>query len=418
MPISTRSRLKVVSLCSVAIAAAFLAACSTSNDRSMTRPTKRSKEYFSEAAYGVKASPRVSNLRSRLPRGGGRDQLGRPYKVAGKWYYPREDKRYKKVGGASWYGDAFHGRLTANGEVYDMTHLTAAHPTMPLPSYARVTNMVNGSSVIVRVNDRGPYARGRIIDLSKRAAEMLDYAHAGVAKVKVEYVGRAPLDGKDESYLMASYRPGRDIGGNDGLPTGVMVAMNGTSPTRTARSAVPGAINNVFASDEQPVALASAPAGLAPVDTAAYSTASGSAELPAFGPIFPDRPDNGMWPTEPQQVAGLMSYADQRVAAAASPFEAVDRGGLTDEQVAEWKRQNPVAGSAEYVAAGTFAERAEADRIAASLDGIGRISIEKSEDATGIWYSVAIHSDGRHSLDDILQAAWDNGAGDALVVHD
>ena len=79
---------------------------------------------------------------------------------------------------------------------------------------------------------------------------------------------------------------------------------------------------------------------------------------------------------------------------------------------------NPVAGSAEYVAAGTFAERAEADRIAASLDGIGRISIEKSEDATGIWYSVAIHSDGRHSLDDILQAAWDNGAGDALVVHD
>ena len=121
----------------------------------MTRKT-RSKEYFSEAKYGVKASPRVSNLRTRLPRGGGRDQVGKPYKVAGKWYYPKEDRQYRKVGGASWYGDAFHGRLTANGEVYDMTHLTAAHPTMPLPSYARVTNLKNGSSVIVRVNDRGP----------------------------------------------------------------------------------------------------------------------------------------------------------------------------------------------------------------------------------------------------------------------
>ena len=91
-----------------------------------------------------------------------------------------------------------------------MTHLTAAHPTMPLPSYARVTNLKNGSSVIVRVNDRGPYAHGRIIDLSKRAAEMLDYAHTGIAKVKVEYVGRAPLDGHDDSYLMASYRPGKE----------------------------------------------------------------------------------------------------------------------------------------------------------------------------------------------------------------
>lgn len=418
MPIPTRSRLKIVSVSTVAIAAVFLAACS-STDRSMTRPTnQRSKEYFSEAAYGVKASPRVSNLRSRLPRGGGRDQLGKPYKVAGKWYYPREDKRYRKVGGASWYGDAFHGRLTANGEIYDMTHLTAAHPTMPLPSYARVTNLKNGSSIIVRVNDRGPYAQGRIIDLSKRAAEMLDYAHTGVAKVKVEYVGRAPLDGRDESYLMASYRPGRDMGGNDGLPTGVMVAMNGSSPVRSAPSAVADAINDVFAPDEQPVAVASAAGGLPAVETVAFGPSSGSAALPDFGPVFPDRPENGTWTGEPQQVAGLMSYADQRIAAAASPFEALDRGGLNDQQIAEWRRQNPAADGAEYVAAGTFDRRSEADRIAASLDGIGRISIEKSEDATGTWYSVAIRSDGRHSLDEILQAAWDNGAGDALVVHD
>src|SRR5690606_10490958 len=101
-----------------------------------------SKEYFAESEYGVKASPRVvSNLRSRMPRGGGRDVVGKPYKVKGKWYRPRVDPDYQAVGAASWYGDAFHGRLTANGEVYDMHRLTAAHPTMPLPSYARVTNL-------------------------------------------------------------------------------------------------------------------------------------------------------------------------------------------------------------------------------------------------------------------------------------
>ena len=177
----------------LAIAAVFLAACGAPQSKGMVNTKdKRSKEYFAESEYGVKASPRVTTKRSNLQRGGGRDQVGRPYKVKGKWYYPKEQPGYKKTGKASWYGDAFHGRLTANGEIYDMTHLTAAHPTMPLPSYARVTNLKNGSSVMVRVNDRGPYAHGRVIDLSKRAAEMLDYTHSGIADVRVEYVSRAP----------------------------------------------------------------------------------------------------------------------------------------------------------------------------------------------------------------------------------
>jgi rare lipoprotein A len=170
--------------------------------------------------------------------------LGKPYQVRGKWYYPKEDKSYKKVG-AAWYGDAFHGRLTVNGEIYDMTHLTAAHPTMPLPSYARVTNMENGSSVIVRVNDRGPYAHGRIIDLFCKAAEMLDYAHIGIASVKVEYVGRAPLEGRDDQFLLASYRPGSGDPASDGLPTGVMIAMNGPTPNGDIPApAFPGELGN------------------------------------------------------------------------------------------------------------------------------------------------------------------------------
>lgn len=122
-------------------------------------------------------------------------------------YLSPSERAYKKVGRASWYGEAFNGRLTANGEVYDMHNLTAAHPTMPLPSYARVTNLENGSSLIVRVNDRGPFIAGRIIDLSKQAATMLDYKDDGLADVKIEYIGRAPLEGNDREFLMASYKP-------------------------------------------------------------------------------------------------------------------------------------------------------------------------------------------------------------------
>jgi rare lipoprotein A len=109
---------------------------------------------------------------------------------------------------ASWYGDDFHGRLTANGEVFDMTSLTAAHPTLPMPSYARVTNVSNGKSVIVRVNDRGPYHGNRLIDVSNKAAELLEFKGNGVAKVRVEYVGRAPLEGSDDRQLLATLRTG------------------------------------------------------------------------------------------------------------------------------------------------------------------------------------------------------------------
>ena len=216
-------RLSTGLLCGIALA---LSACTSTGPKVTTVSAKqtKSKEYFAEKDYGVKASPRVVNVAmasipgmkmKRLPRGGGRDQVGKPYKIRGKWYVPQEDPNYRASGIASWYGDAFHGRLTANGEIYDMNHLSAAHPTMPLPSYARVTNKANGSSVIVRVNDRGPYAHGRVIDLSKRAAQLLDYTGKGTANVVVEYVGRAPVDGRDDCHgrqCAAGRRGGRCAG--------------------------------------------------------------------------------------------------------------------------------------------------------------------------------------------------------------
>jgi rare lipoprotein A len=158
--------------------------------------------------YGVSSSPRVVALGDPVPKGGGTYRVGKPYTVGGQVYVPEEDTNYRAEGMASWYGNDFHGRQTANGEVFDMTSLTAAHPTLPMPSYARVTNLRNGKSLIVRVNDRGPYHGNRLIDVSNKAAELLDFKGNGVAKVRVEYVGRAPLEGSDDRQLMATLRTG------------------------------------------------------------------------------------------------------------------------------------------------------------------------------------------------------------------
>lgn len=117
---------------------------------------------------------------------GGMYKVGNPYKIKGTTYYPKEDYHYSEVGIASWYGSDFHNRRTANGEKYDMNTLTAAHRTLPLPSIVRVTNLENGRSLVLRVNDRGPYAKSRIIDISKRGAQLLGYQVQGTAKVRVE----------------------------------------------------------------------------------------------------------------------------------------------------------------------------------------------------------------------------------------
>lgn len=158
--------------------------------------------------YGVSSSPRIVALGDPVPKGGGTYRVGKPYTVAGRAYVPAEDIGYRAEGMASWYGDDFHGRLTANGEVFDMASLTAAHPTLPMPCYARVSNLSNGKSLIVRVNDRGPYHDNRLIDVSNKAAELLEFKGNGVARVRVEYVGRAPLEGSDDRQLMATLRTG------------------------------------------------------------------------------------------------------------------------------------------------------------------------------------------------------------------
>lgn len=125
-----------------------------------------------------------------LPTGsqGVERKVGNPYKVAGVWYYPKEDPYYDEVGYASWYGKDFHGKKTANGEIYNMNALTAAHKTLPLPTFVKVTNLQNNRTIILRVNDRGPFVAGRVIDISRRGAQLLGFDKQGLTRVRIQAV--------------------------------------------------------------------------------------------------------------------------------------------------------------------------------------------------------------------------------------
>ena len=159
---------------------------------------------------GPSAAPaRAAQAQNRIPPGPSASagyKIGAPYRIGALWYVPREDTGYDRTGTGSWYGADFNGRRTANGEIYDMDALSAAHPTLPLPSYVSVTNLANGRTILVRVNDRGPYVDGRIIDLSRASAQALGYAGQGTARLRVRYGGRAPLNGdttRERQYLAA-----------------------------------------------------------------------------------------------------------------------------------------------------------------------------------------------------------------------
>jgi rare lipoprotein A len=222
--------------------------------RQLSAQNAREIGAFSDARKYGRASPRVANYGDAIPSGGGRDHVGRPYRVAGRVFTPRENPNYSVVGSASWYGDAFHGRKTANGEVYNKYAYTAAHPTLPLPSYLRVTNMSNGRSIIVRANDRGPFHGNRIIDVSERVATALEFKHIGTARVKVDFVRRAGLAGSDDRRLVATLRTDgapAQLDGITGPGGGVMVAGNDqraplfatpvNEPRHAARPAAPPA---------------------------------------------------------------------------------------------------------------------------------------------------------------------------------
>lgn len=174
--------------------------------------------------------PPTTTTRTALQQGN--FKVGKPYAIQGTIYHPKETYDYTESGIASWYGPGFHGKKTASGEVYHQGELTAAHRTLQMPSLVRVTNLSNGRSVIVRVNDRGPFAKGRIIDVSERAAQLLDMVRAGTAKVKVEMLA-------EESRVLAqAARGGANMKGTEiSMNTHGRLNMNDPSMRAVAASA-------------------------------------------------------------------------------------------------------------------------------------------------------------------------------------
>jgi rare lipoprotein A len=263
-----------------------LAACA--QQPMQTSGRSHSKEYFSQAKYGH-ASPRMIADGQAVPHGGGQYLVGHPYTIAGHTYYPSENESYTAVGMASWYGDAFQGRRTANGEIYDKESISAAHPTMPLPSYARVTNLANGHSIVVRVNDRGPYHGGRVMDVSSRVADALDFKGAGTAHVKVEYIGKASLEGSDDHKLLATLRLDGSPATLDGAPSisPVMVASNVMAPVESLASAITVATAEpVVRPKPAPAPPPPAPMPAAPVE----ALAEPAKPMPVHAPTPPARP--------------------------------------------------------------------------------------------------------------------------------
>ena len=380
------------------VVAAGLASCSSSGPQVKSKP--RSKEYFSEKHYGP-ASPRLVEVGKPVPKGGGRVVLGGSYSVAGKLYTPRENPRYSKTGLASWYGEAFHGRLTANGEIYDVNGLTAAHPTLPLPSYARVTNLQNGRSLIVRVNDRGPFAHDRIIDLSSRVADMLDVKNKGTAQVKVDYVGPAQMDGMDERKLLASYRARDDSGGS-------MLALNrdrqpavvlASAPMPRVRPVLAGAVSMPAPAfdDPQLLAPAYAPAEddlLAPLIMRAGFTSSYAGNPPRTGA---------------QRAANDLADPDLRSALARAAAKKADELGLRPTV-------SPGASGTAVVQIGSFSEPANAARIGKAFRRFGRVESTLQQSGAKVLTVVRVTVDPSVAPATVVEAAAEAGLAGAFVL--
>lgn len=292
--------------------------------------------------------------RSEIPSGqGGYWKVGNPYQIAGEWYYPREDERYDSTGIASWYGPQFHKKMTANGEIFDMHQVSAAHPTLPMPTMARVTNLENGRSLIVRVNDRGPFARGREIDMSMRAAELLGFKEQGTAKVRVQYLGKA------EGWT-----------GEQGLQTADAAAPVAPAVAQAATHMQPVEENN----DDDGIATAGLPPlPGSPVDVSllagAGSAAAGGASAVA--------------PSAPASQSNMMA---------------------------------PVA-DAFFVQAGSFRSAGNANALASQLSDLGPVDVTESVVDGTSWYRVRVGPvTNSQGADGLLQSVISRGQNGARVV--
>lgn len=253
--------------------------------------------------------------------GQGRYKVGDPYQVGGVWYVPREQPDYDVVGIASWYGDAFHLKATANGEIFDMNAVSGAHTTLPLPSIVEVTNLDNGRKLAVRVNDRGPFVGDRIIDLSHEAARQLGYDRKGLARVRVRYLGPAPLTGPADGYRVADAAPTRRAPAAVAAAPAYTAARGALRSAPTAPPAADDPAMSLAAGAPAEAAGATAPAA-APIQTAALPPGSAPVAVsdlpPITGSAISDTPIAGQGALAVRAAAPTVSTAAPAVVQTAS----------------------------------------------------------------------------------------------------
>lgn len=361
-------------------------------------------------------------------------KLGKPYQVAGVWYYPKADYSYAESGIASWYGPGFNGKKTANGETYNELEMTAAHRTLPMPSMVRVTNLENGRSVVVRINDRGPFKNGRIIDLSKRAAELLEMIGQGTAKVRVAIL-------PDESRQLAAIAQSREAA--DSAPEAapvVDVAEVQLDPTGKASS---GRIQAL----EPAVPALSAPFGSATAAIAGPTTApetgaaaDGMATGAQFKAAWLIEQEDGEVVVVPRSTA-LSPQAGASSGTAAASVAAVAEGSAqptpepqaSTEAVAgivkareaapPWPdgkvRLEPIRDTNIYVQAGSFLRRDFASRLSARLSKLAKSHVTAAVVGRRMFFRVRLGPVSNvDEADRLLNVLLAKGISDARVVVD
>jgi rare lipoprotein A len=303
-------------------------------------------------------------------------KVGDPYQIGGVWYYPAEDYAYDETGIASWYGPDFHGKYTANGEIYDMNDLTAAHHTLPLPSLVRVTNLDNGRSIVVRVNDRGPFAKGRILDMSRRSAQLLGYEQSGTAKVRVQILGQ---ESRQLAAQMKAQGAVQVASNNAARPYRVDVQPGESAPVNAPRAAVTAIPLTAPAVTSTPLP-SPAPPQLA---RATVATAPGAAPAPLLAP----------------------SLAAKTPALVQVETQAVTQSRPQRTQI--------------YVQAGAFANADNAQRLSSKLKAFGPTKVEPVKFANQQLFRVRVGplrsvEDGDRTLDQVVNA----GHPEARIVVD
>lgn len=332
------------------------------------------------------------SARPRDPHTGGLYKVGKPYVIKGVWYTPRVDYGYDETGVASWYGPGFHGQATANGEIYDMNELTAAHTTLPLPSIVRVTNLDNGRTIKLRVNDRGPFVGGRIIDVSRRASQLLGFHEKGTATVRVE------IEAEESRQLAAA------LSAPASEPRTTVIAA--TTPSAASAAPPPAPVVTAVNETSSKEATPEPPhVDLSPAALALLAAGSGEPEGDAGEPA---------WGAGPLEETALMADdgIDESMTPARPAAPSAHQGPL-----ATTRRDEPR--SLPYVQAGAFSDARNATWARQRLAGLGSVAITNaSADGRGL-YRVRVGpfaSNGEAQR--VLARVISEGFAGSLVVYD